>query len=802
MSNNNIYATGLIMVHVTTLFKFRNTLSKILPRSVKGIIKVFIRLLMQSPFIRLITPKISVIGSFNSINPALMTLLIVSHEGFRTGAPIVSYNLIKHLVKRYNVVALFLGPGPLLNACNELGAIVVGPVIVQGSFFFADQAINKITKKVHVDFALINSIESRYVLPALVNRQVPTITLIHEFAANTQPRDAFSSTVTWSGQTIFSTRLTRDNMLENHPELCSQTYPVIPQGRCVLPEVGHEDEQWLADDIYRIQNIMRPDFFPINGVVVLGAGLVQYRKGVDLFIECAAKVLLKAPNMQIRFIWVGKGYDPEYDMVYSAYLADQINRSGLEKHVHFVGEAISLEPIYESADIFLLSSRLDPLPNVAIDALVKKLPVICFDKTSGIADILKEYEFGDICVADFLNMEDMASKVIKLAESKELRQQIAERSGIVARKMFDMPTYVNQIEQLGFNQIQLKNQLILDADTIVKSKLIRQDFYHSPSWWYKNNDSDAISTYVNSWASKKNVRKLFPGFHPGIYLEQHGVELSDSDPLADYVRAGQPKGAWSFELITPATKVVKPIAADISIGLHIHVYYPNLFPQILERLEQNLVRPDLLITVTNEFDKAIIAEYLHNYKSGTVDIRIVPNRGRDIGPFLTEFGELILQKYDLIGHLHTKKSAYLNKASVGKRWSTFLLGNLLGNASIPMADIILARMLEDDSIGLVFPDDPHSSSWYGNRSLAEPFATEMGLMTLPEHFNFPVGSMFWARSAAIAPIINLSLEWSDYPEEPIFDDGTVLHVIERLFSLCLSIGHWRCVLTNVPGLTR
>ena len=45
----------------------------------------------------------------------------------------------------------------------------------------------------------------------------------------------------------------------------------------------------------------------------------------------------------------------------------------------FLGEVNSLEPVYAMADIFLLSSRLDPFPNVAIDAMLAGLPVVCFE---------------------------------------------------------------------------------------------------------------------------------------------------------------------------------------------------------------------------------------------------------------------------------------------------------------------------------------------------------------------------------------------------------------------------------------
>ena len=52
----------------------------------------------------------------------------------------------------------------------------------------------------------------------------------------------------------------------------------------------------------------------------------------------------------------------------------------------------------------------------------------------------------------------------------------------------------------------------------------------------------------------------------------------------------------------------------------------------------------------------------------------------------------------------------------------------------------------------------------------------MNLDSLPKKsFNFPNGSMFWARSEAIKPLIELNLNWNDFPEEPLPIDGTLPH---------------------------
>jgi lipopolysaccharide biosynthesis protein len=119
-----------------------------------------------------------------------------------------------------------------------------------------------------------------------------------------------------------------------------------------------------------------------------------------------------------------------------------------------------------------------------------------------------------------------------------------------------------------------------------------------------------------------------------------------------------------------------------------------------------------------------------------------------------------------------------------------------------MADIILGRLAEDPSIGMVIPDDPGAGGWDQNKSYAEPLAKRMGIDVLPEHFLFPIGSMFWGRVDALRPLFDLKLDWNDYPQEPIHHDGTVLHAIERLFGVVASRGKYKVATTNVPGVTR
>jgi len=798
-----------------------DTFSKAFPVSVQVRLLKLLRRMLQSRLARLFLPKLKIRGDFNSIKPERKTVLIVSHEGSRTGAPILSYNLMQNLLKKYNVVMYFFLPGPLLDICRASGAIIVGPVqtsellsgmslkqitggarvagplLMQGPQLLSGLGIKQITEAVTIEFALINSIQSRHVLPELSRRHVPTVSLIHEFAAYTRPRDAFCEAVFWSGQVVFSTPLTRDNMIAEYPDLGRRAYPVLPQGRCLLPQDGSNGTQEIEAVFHQIRCVMRPENFAADGIVVLGAGFVQLRKGVDLFIECASRILRKAPELAFRFVWVGKGYAPELDTGYSVYLADQVRRAGLEKYVHFMDEVTALDTAYATADILLLSSRLDPLPNVAIDALSIGLPLVCFDKTTGIANILSEYGLGDACVAAYLDTEDMACKVLALAQSKELRTHVAEHAIRMSAEVFDMTKYVTQIEQLALKEAGHLKQVELDIDTIAKSDLLRLDYYHAPHLRHQSMD-ESIRGYVRSWQSGVRRRKLFPGFHPGIYLEHHGV-AEGVDPLADYLRGGHPRGPWNFDLITPAEEA-KPLPVKLRIGLHIHAHYPDIFPEILRRLKRNNVCPDLLISVTSESARLAIATYLETYTGGMVDVRVVPNRGRDLGPFLTEFGETICQKYDLIGHLHTKKSADMKDESFSNDWYQFLLENLLGGQA-SMADIILGRMVDDQNIMMVFPDDPYVVGWGQNFGFGETVLSGLGIKYSYRELCFPMGSMFWARTEGLQTLFDLNLVWEDYPEEPLPYDGSLLHALERLLGILVTHCGGTILLTNVPGKT-
>jgi len=743
-------------------------------------------------------PYLDITGDHN-FRPNRSTILVVSHEASRTGAPVLSLNLVQELVMRYNVVALLLGGGTLDEAFRQSGAAVVTSAEMKGNAGLADLVIENLHKRFPFKFALVNSIESRVVLPALANLFIPTVSMLHEFAAYTRPRGAFREAFLWSGQTVFSTNVTLENAVAHYPDLDGQTAHVLPQGRCRVPLEGTDED--VEKEGERLRRLIRPRGETSRALVVLGAGTVQLRKAVDLFIECAARVVSAPGGENCRFVWIGKGFDAEGDLAYSVYLADQIARAGLGGRVIFIDETTAIESAYEESDLFLLSSRLDPLPNVAIDAMAFAMPVLCFDKTTGIADFLNDAGLGRHCVARYLDTSEMAEKILAFARSEVLRAQVGERVREASAKFFSMKEYVLQLEELALQANKRTRQEEEDVRALLDSGLFRKDFVTPPYLRHQSTEESA-RRFVRGWACGIGRRKPFPGFHPGIYKQTHGVSTEGADPTVDYIRAGRPEGPWNNQVIVGDADQNLDLPRKGSVAVHLHVHYPELLPAITRRLAQNRHSPDLLVSVTSELTKTRVARHLERYKGTVAAIELVPNQGRDIGPFLTAFGPLIQSKYEYIGHIHTKKTADLKDRSVGEVWFEFLLGNLLGGPSGPMADRILAALHRDKSLGMVFPDDPNVVGWDSNRPIAGVVAARLGIQELPEQLNFPVGTMFWARTAGLKPLMDLNLQWDDYPVEPVPYDGTFLHAVERLLPLMLVPLKLRYATTNVVGLTR
>ena len=208
------------------------------------------------------------------------------------------------------------------------------------------------------------------------------------------------------------------------------------------------------------------------------------------------------------------------------------------------------------------------------------------------------------------------------------------------------------------------------------------------------------------------------------------------------------------------------------------------------------------MSTSTDDDSEVIESKFNLLGFPRVVVRRFPNRGRNFGPLFTGFRE-IFESYDIIGHFHTKQSPHVENREEVKVWSDFLYANLLSD-EYPMLDCILDEMASDQSLGLVYADEPNVFGWSDNVPYAQKLAQQMKLSHFKtvKYFNFPAGSMFWFKPKALKPFFELNLSWEDYPSEPIGDDGTILHAMERLIPFVVQHSGFNTAVTSVQSTGR
>ena len=91
--------------------------------------------------------------------------------------------------------------------------------------------------------------------------------------------------------------------------------------------------------------------------------------------------------------------------------------------------------------------------------------------------------------------------------------------------------------------------------------------------------------------------------------------------------------------------------------------------------------------------------------------------------------------------------------------------------------------MADPATGLAAPFDPFIVGWYGARRLLSSVQDRIGTDVPPHPLLFTVGNMFWTRPQVVRQMILYFGEAFPYPNEPIANDGTVFHLIERLWPI-------------------
>ena len=216
------------------------------------------------------------------------------------------------------------------------------------------------------------------------------------------------------------------------------------------------------------------------------------------------------------------------------------------------------------------------------------------------------------------------------------------------------------------------------------------------------------------------------------------------------------------------------------ICVHVHAFYMDMLGDVCTVIGRIPAPFTLLISIPEGQDATHVRLFFEDRldMATKVVVRAVPNRGRDVAPWVVHFRDEVIES-DIFCHFHTKRSAH---AGDHKYWFRFLCHSILGSRDI--AAQILGMFAEDEKLGLVSPAYWAMLRRQPNFGQAKTeFDRLLARLGVSGRYDicpdYPTGSFFWCRTRILRPLMNAGLELADFPEERGQICGTIGHALER-----------------------
>ena len=176
-----------------------------------------------------------------------------------------------------------------------------------------------------------------------------------------------------------------------------------------------------AEKVVTVHNAVRfaekEQELPERGVsdkIVTFLGRITFQKGPDYFVEAAAKVLKRVPN--VRFVMAGSG-----DMM--NHVIRRVARLGIADRFHFTGflKGDDVHKMFQLSDVYIMPSVSEPFGISPLEAMRANVPSI-ISKQSGVAEVL------DYAVkVDYWDVDAMADAIYGFVKYPALAKMFSEK---------------------------------------------------------------------------------------------------------------------------------------------------------------------------------------------------------------------------------------------------------------------------------------------------------------------------------------------------------------------------------------
>jgi glycosyltransferase involved in cell wall biosynthesis len=350
-------------------------------------------------------------------------LILVGHDAQPHGAQLLLLDLARRYAQvwGFDVKILLLGAGRLVQDYEKIADVTLtNDKAAIANFITRMQAAG-------AREAIVNTSAAARLVPQLQAAGIRATLLVHEMPKllaeyNLQIQAKLGAQA--ADDVVFASEVGRD-------AFCAALGITLPRAK-ILPQGNYQNIGFDA-----AARTATRETYGVGGddFLILGIGFGDLRKGFDLFVQIAAKAIAAAGRT--HFLWAG-----EIQPTLKTYLSTEIDALTATGRFHLTGFSNEVQTLVSAADVFALTSREDPYPTVALEALAAGTPVVAFGRAGGIPALLREINGGAIAVPH--DPDDFRAKFSALLEHKNLAAARPRLCAIAAAK-FDQHAYARHL---------------------------------------------------------------------------------------------------------------------------------------------------------------------------------------------------------------------------------------------------------------------------------------------------------------------------------------------------------------------
>ena len=383
------------------------------------------------------------------------SILFISHDATRTGAPILLKHHLRGLKAQYPDIEfdiLLRDGGEMSNEFEQITKVLYLPgrslttrilnFILKGYNDYEHRVKKVIKKKYKLIYG--NTVVTADMLRIAKINAPDIITVCHVHELDIAIKQFSSPEIFRKAIPYIDHFITASNAVT---QLLTQSY-----GISATNIYTHFEHIPLVTELMPVKNLLPAH----KGLRICGCGTLDWRKGIDIFVQTAFILNKSQPELDFHFYWIGgKAGSIEHEK--TKY---DIKRLGIANKLTLVENCTNPLDYINECDIFLLTSREDPFPLVCLEAASLAKPIICFRQSGGMTEFVDDNIGWQI---DYLDLNQL-TKVLADILNKPARSMILAQKGKAARQkvqQYDIKRGVDKLKVYLDNIMQHKSASIL-----------------------------------------------------------------------------------------------------------------------------------------------------------------------------------------------------------------------------------------------------------------------------------------------------------------------------------------------------